>query len=64
MLWLDHGIILIFQGASKLDGIGTLLQAHDQPILQGPYVSETSSETLAGPSGRPRIAGEGDDAFA
>jgi hypothetical protein len=64
MPWLGHGLVLICQGACKLNGIGTLLQSYDQPILQCPHVSETSGESLAGPSGTPRIAAEGDDAFA
>ena len=64
MPWLGRGFVLICQGASKLNGIGTLLQPNDQPVLQCPHVSETSGETLAGLSGTPRIAAEGDDAFA
>jgi hypothetical protein len=61
---LGLGPVLICQGACKLNGIGTLLQPNDQPVLQCPHVSETSGEPLAAPSGTPRIAAEGDDAFA
>ena len=56
--------MLVCQGASQLNGIGTLLQPHDQPILQGPHVRETRGEPFAGPSGTPLIAAEGDNAFA
>jgi hypothetical protein len=59
-----RAFFLICQGACKLNGIGTLLQPNDQPVLQCPHVSETSREPLAAPSGTPRIAAEGDDAFA
>jgi hypothetical protein len=62
--WLGRGFVLIRQGASQLNGIGTLLQPHDRPVLQGPHVRETCGEPLAAPSGTPRIAAEGDDAFA
>src|SRR5262249_16347674 len=63
MPWLGRCPVLICQGACKLNGIGTLLQPNDQPVLQCPHVSETSGEPLAGSSGTPRIAAEGDDAF-
>jgi hypothetical protein len=46
---LGLGPVLICQGACKLNGIGTLLQPNDQPVLQCPDVSETSGEPLAGP---------------
>ena len=61
---LDHGIILIRQSSSKLNGIGTLLQPHDQPALQGPHMGETRGEPLAAPSSTPRVAAEGDDVVA
>src|SRR5262249_15801653 len=61
---IRRGVVLICQGARKLNGIGTLLQPNDQPVLQCPHVSETSGEPLAGSSGTPRIAAESDDAFA
>src|SRR5262249_39156348 len=64
MPWSGRGFVLVCQCASKLNGIGTLLQSNDQPVLQCPHVSETSSEPPAGPSGTPRIAAEGDDALA
>src|SRR5262245_25588513 len=62
--WLGRGFVLICQGASQLHGIGTLLQPHDQPVLQGPHVRETRGEPLAAHSGTSRIAAEGDDVFA
>jgi hypothetical protein len=61
---ITPGFVLIYQGACQLNGIGTLLQPNDQPVLQCPHVSETSGESLAGPSGTSRIAAEGDDTFA
>jgi hypothetical protein len=60
----DRRFDLIGQGTSKLNSIGTLLQAHDPPVLQCPHVSEPSGEPLAAPPGAPRIAAEGDDPFA
>jgi hypothetical protein len=57
-------VVLVCQGASKLNGIGTLLQPNDQPLLECPHVNETSGEPLAGPCGTARIAAEGDDASA
>jgi hypothetical protein len=56
--------VLICQGVSKLHGISTLLQPHDQPIVQCPRVRETRGEPLAAPSGTPRIAAEGDHVCA
>src|SRR5215510_8929555 len=61
---LGLSLVLICQDACKLNGIGTLLQPNDQPVLQCPHVSETSGEPLAGPPSTSRIAAEGDDAFA
>src|SRR5262249_48688340 len=60
----DRRFDLIDQGASQLNGIRTLLKAHDQRVLQCPHVSETSGEPLAAPSGAPRIVAESYDAFA
>src|SRR5215510_7232046 len=62
--WFGCGFGLNRHGASQLHGIGTLLQPHDQPVLQGPHVCETRGEPLAGPSGTPRIAAESDDVVA
>jgi hypothetical protein len=45
--------VLRDQRVSKLDGIRTLLQSNDQPVLQCPHVRETSSEPSAGSSDTP-----------
>src|SRR5262249_52827346 len=64
MPWSGRGFILVRQCASKLNGIGALLQSNDQPVVQRPHVSETSGEPLAGPAGTPRITAQGDDVIA
>src|SRR5262245_23692853 len=63
--WLvGPGFVTICQCASQLHGIGTLLQPHDQPVLQCPHVGKTRGKPLAALSGTSRIAAEGDDVFA
>src|SRR5262245_15699437 len=59
-----HGVrpwfVLISQGASQLDGIGTLLQPHDHPVLQCPHVCETCGELPAALAGTSRMGAQGD----